>query len=293
MPISTRFQTLLSRIQPTTTRKNAKDVHVDQIETCLKTHLKLHSTKGMGSHFRDTAIQPYSDVDLLAVFSRDDARWGGDYMSSGAMLDKTRKALLTRYPNTAVARDKHALVVNFSYGPVDVVPAIFSGMQTVGRCVRPLYWIPDGNDWWMNTAPGIHEAYIEQANEASRYKFKRCIQLLKHWRDSRATSIPVSSFHLELLFASEGTFNQVATYQTCIRDALKVLYSRQCRGIQDPMGVSGIVKACATEAQLVTANASVAYSLEKAERALFMEQNGFAGQAKDYWNMVFNGSFPA
>jgi len=292
MPISQKFQLLLSRIQPSEEQHSARMAQAKQIENCLKNHISLHSTRIIGSHSRGSAIYPYSDIDLMAIFHRKDAVWGGSYVASTTALEWVRKTLISRYPTTEIGKDKQAIVVGFKNGHVDVVPAIFEGMKMVGQINRPMFRIPDGFGDWMKTAPEVHSVYIESAHKLSGYKFTRCLQLLKYWRECRVPKVPLSSFHLELVLASAGVFNQIATYQTCLHEAFKLLLRRECRALQDPMGISGNVKACATEAQRESAQNAIAYAVDKASRALIAEQGGYSKDARDYWNLVFNGHFP-
>jgi hypothetical protein len=145
----------------------------------------------------------------------------------------------------------------------------------------------------METVPELHGEFIKKANVASGQKFNYCIQLLKFWRECRAPRTPIGSFHLELLLANEGTFGRVVSYQECIRDAFQLLSNRRCCAIQDPLGISGLVKAAHTDAQVQAAYTHIGTALDKANRALIAERNGNQSDARYYWNLVFNDCFPA
>ncbi|MEY4508744.1 MAG: hypothetical protein RLZZ450_866 [Pseudomonadota bacterium] len=144
----------------------------------------------------------------------------------------------------------------------------------------------------MRTSPDAHNEYITRSHASSGHKFQRVLQLLKYWRECRTPRVPISSFHLELVFAVEGTLNRVATYQELLLDAFNLLRARQCRPIRDPLGVSGTVPACQTDAQLTQAYAAVYYASEKAARAVAFEALGRDADATAAWNLVFNGRFP-
>lgn len=294
MSVSRCFERLRIRLQPTAVELATLDRHGVQIVGALRA-LQLHSTKALGSHQRGTAIARRSDRDVFAVFHRREAIRGGTLISSETMLDRVRSALLnSRFWSTDVVRDGQAIVLRFSDGRnVDVVPALFEGMEQVLRVNRPVYSIPDGDGWWMATSPEAHLHYIRQAHAPSGGKFRYCIQLLKAWRESRDPRIPISSFHLELVFANEGTFSQVGTYQECLRDAFRVLRDRAGRAIQDPLGISGNVRAAKTPRQVALLRDHAAYAYDKADQAIAAEIDRDLPSAWFYWNLVFNDTFPA
>jgi hypothetical protein len=72
-----------------------------------------------------------------------------------------------------------------------------------------------------------------------------------------------------------------------------LLYTRKCCAIQDPLGISGNVKAAHTQAKLQAAYDHVATALDKANRALEAERAGKQQDSRYYWNLVYNDNFPA
>jgi hypothetical protein len=169
MTISDGFKTLLARIAPLQTEIDDAERHIATIRTRLAETYNLKGFVRAGSYSRGTFIRGSSDVDLFAVVTRDDARWGRGYMSSETMLNNFRRELAARFPSTAVSRDVHAIVVRFSDCQIDVVPSFFAGMTSDKY---PMYSIPDGRGDWMTTSPARHNAYIRQADEASRSKLR-------------------------------------------------------------------------------------------------------------------------
>jgi hypothetical protein len=81
---------------------------------------------------------------------------------------------------------------------------------------RPLYYIPYGNGWWRLTSPEIHNGYIALMNQESGGKLRAVAQLFKFWRVCRELAIPISSFHIEMVLASEGICNGVKSYAECM-----------------------------------------------------------------------------
>jgi tRNA nucleotidyltransferase (CCA-adding enzyme) len=157
MSVSNSFKTLLSRIQPLDSEIEAANGHISTIETRLSTAYDVKKFLVTGSAARGTFIRGKSDIDLFVVVKRDNARWGGSYVTSTTMLDNLRKELEGRFRSTAIYKDVHAMVVDFADCRVDVVPAFFAGMTDNNW---PLYSMPDGSGGWLQTCPDLHNAFM-------------------------------------------------------------------------------------------------------------------------------------
>lgn len=283
------FQTLIARIAPLQTEIDAAERHIATIHTRLAEAFTLKGFVRAGSYSRGTFIRGGSDVDLFAVVARDDLRWGGSYVTSDTALNNFGRELKARFPSTLISRDVHAIVLEFNDCHVDVVPAFFSGM-TAGH--QPMYAIPDGSGGWMKTSPAQHNAFIRQRDEASRGKLRRVAQLIKFWRECRSPRVPLSSFHIEMVLASENLCLGVKSYGDCVTEVLQGLAQRECRGLQDPLRISGRLPAVKTEARRDPAVASVRYSRDHAKVALRAAALDDHQEACRQWDIVFNGYFP-
>jgi hypothetical protein len=144
----------------------------------------------------------------------------------------------------------------------------------------------------METAPEIHGKFIREADEKSRGKLRRTVQLLKYWRECRSPRVSLSSFHLELLLADYAVCEGAKSYSGCLTDAFQLLARRECRAYRDPMKVSGNIAAVKTETQQEAALRSVIYSRDHASDALLAELRGNHAEAQRQWDIVFNGHFP-
>ena len=76
MSVSASFSSLLDRIQPTQVEIQRAVEHSKQIKTRLEQSNNLRKLFYAGSFPRQTYIHNSSDIDFLAVFSRDDLRAG-------------------------------------------------------------------------------------------------------------------------------------------------------------------------------------------------------------------------
>lgn len=289
MTISDSFQELLRRIEPLQSEIDAAEGHISTIRTRLTTAYNLRKFIRTGSYSRDTFIRGKSDVDMSAVVARDDVRWGRGYVTSNTVLDNFKKELEGRFWNTTLYRDVQAIVVEFTDCRIDVVPAFFERMTKENW---PIYSMPDGAGGWMETSPELHNAYIKGEDNECGGKVKGTARLLKYWRECREPRVPVSSFHIEMVLASTGICRGVKSYADCVTELLQNLAQRECRGLQDPLGVSGIIPAVKTENQRESALDSVKYSRDHAKKALSSIFWGNLQEARNQWDIVFNGNFP-
>jgi len=289
MNIANCFLKLIPRIQPMPAELALAQQHIATIRVRLNSAFKLSKVFVGGSFSRNTLIRGVSDIDLFAVIARSEATWGNRYESSETVLDRFRVQLAQRLPNTSLGRDVHAIVVPFSQGPsVDVVPAIFDQMINA----RPQYLIPDGDGSWMPTSPDRHNLYIHNANERSGGKVRRVAQIMKFWRQCSSTRFAMSSFHIEMLLASSGICIGVKSYAACVTDVLRILAERECRALQDPVDIAGLIPGVKTENQLANAVASVKYARNHAKEACVADYAQNPEEAWRQWNVVFQGYFP-
>jgi len=290
MNISESFATLIGRIQPLQSEFDAARQHRDAIKTRLETDFDLSSSRPIGTSARATSIRGFSDTDLLAAFRKSNFTRGGSLINSDTALDNVRKALVQRYPNSDVRRDGIAIAVSFSDGrQVDVVPGVFERMYEEKW---PVYSIPDGMGRWMRTSPALYDDYILQANRQSSGKLIQVAQLMKFWRECREPRIPFSSFHIEMILASEAVCKGVKSYSECMLDILRSLARRECRAMQDPYDIAGNIPAMKTLSQRERAQNSIVNSRDHAQWAREAERRPILDEARRQWDIVFNGRFP-
>lgn len=283
------FLRLIQRIQPTNSEVAAAVSHVGSTRTRMEKSFNLRKFQKIGSHARSSAIKLYSDLDFLAVLSRNEAKWAGNIVSSDTVIKRISGDLSSRFTSTTIRKDMQAIVLNFSRGQksMDVVPAFFHSFNNG----RPVYKIPDGYGGWMDTSPESHNSFIKKQNERSAEKLRRVGQLIRHWKYSRVTGIPISSFYIDLLLAQSEICIGAKSYPLIMHDFFKLMSDRQCRGLHDPVAIAGTVFAVKTEAQGNKLCAIIESSLEHSAKALIAEKNNQFGEANRQWNIVFNQSF--
>jgi hypothetical protein len=209
-------------------------------------------------------------------------------VSSDTILNRVRADLKLRYPTSTVYKDVHSITVEFAGARIDVVPSFFWGNMDDGW---PLYYMPDGSGGWMKASPDRHNKHLRDADDRSRGQMKNIARLIKFWRECRTPRVPISSFHIEMLLATEGIGVGVVSYADAVRQTLRLLASRECKGMHDPLKISGTIPCVKTEAQRPTTLSTIRYSRDKANEAQAWEGR-LEAEALRYWKMVFNGNFP-
>ena len=101
--------------------------------------------------------------------------------------------------------------------------------------------------------------------------------------------MPIFHFYSERDFG--GEFATEAEYPSPeVRCLIRTGGLEAC--LDDPLGIYGSIRCCPSEAQRLIAVDAVCYSRDKAKLALDAACSS-TSEARRYWNMVFNGYFPA
>ena len=291
MSTAEAFRRLLFDCEFTGAEEQAYETHRDQVRRRLVSSFDVVDVVDFGSYTRGSAIRQSSDLDLLLVLRQHEVTRGGFSKSSATVLRAVRDALSERFPSTKVGLDKQAVGVDFNRGRrVEVVPAWWREARTDGW---PIYAIPDGSGSWTGTSPKRHAKYIADADRRSGGKLKHVARLLKYWRVSRASMVPINSFYVEMLMANTDICLVGSTYAECFASLLNALRELECASFEDPLGISEGVDACGSAAKQDRALAVVGASAERAMRAVEAEHRGEIREAFRLWNLVFNGTFPA
>jgi hypothetical protein len=227
-------------------------------------------------------------VDLLVVLRRIEAKWGERKVSSTTVMSRVLNDLRARHWNTNVRRDGQAAIVAFARGneSLDVVPALFQQFEGF-----PVFEIPDGFGGWRQTSPEMHDRYFHDADERAGGKLRGTAQLLKWWKHSRTASIPLASFYTDLLLASSGVCEGIKSYPRCLRDAFSLLRERDCRGLQDPCRIAGVIQASGTPGQRQIVSDAIGFAWQHVCYALASEEDGNFAESNRQWNIVFNSSY--
>lgn len=142
----------------------------------------------------------------------------------------------------------------------------------------------------MRASPDAHNAYVANINEKLGYKVKPLIRFIKAWKYFR--EVPISSFYLELRVAKYATGESSIIYDMDVKRVLCQLRDCQLADMQDPMGVSGYIPACKTQALYEDALSKLDTAATRAEKAREAADKENISDSFDWWRLVYNYEFP-
>jgi CubicO group peptidase (beta-lactamase class C family) len=273
------------RLPPTDSELGAAESHFATIKSRLADSLDLARILRIGSHARGTAIGTYSDVDILAVLPRSQARWGNRWVRPETYIGRVADDLRDRYTSTGIRRDGQAVVLNFRGGQqaVDVVPGIFLGFEGA----RPIYFIPGSAGEWIRTSPERHNRFFKLADHRAGGKLRRVSQMIKAWRYARDPPFPISSFFTDMLLASTNIASGVKSYSQCLDEFFSELIRRKGRGLRDPEGIAGVIDAADSAPGLFRLENAALAAREHSSAALYAEARGKFEESRRQWGVVF------
>jgi len=142
----------------------------------------------------------------------------------------------------------------------------------------------------MKVSPEAHIHYVNEVHKKLSNKVKPLIRFVKAWKCFR--DVPISSFYLEMRVAKYCTGESAIIYDIDVRRVLKALWDNQLASVQDPMGVSGYIAACKSNALKEEALSKLETALTRATNATAAKEKGNISEAFDWWRLVYNYEFP-
>ena len=279
------FRIFKDRLTPTRGESEAAKSHRASIEACLKKNFEITRFFRTGSFGNGTSIRGYSDVDYFASIPTKNLK-----QNSGATLQAVRDALDARFPNTGVRVSTPAVLVPFGMDTSESTEVVPADLSTVngGHCI---YKIADGAGGWIRSSPDAHNAYVTSIDGEMGGKVKPLIRFLKAWK--YYLDVPISSFYLELRVATYASGKEPIVHSIGVKNVLKMLWDNQLAAIQDPIGISGYIQPCSTDAKKSDALSKLVNAHVRAESAREAEAKGNVSDAFYWWNKVFAEKFPA
>lgn len=278
------FRDFLTKLTPSSSETEAARSHRASIETRLKQDFGLRRFVRIGSFGNGTSVSGYSDVDYLASLARDTLTNNSTYS-----LGKIRDSLDGRFPNTGVRVGCPAVVVPFGNTKSETTEVV-PGDYIEEKNGHYIYDIADCNGGWMRASPDGHNSYVSGINDKLSSKVKPLIRFIKAWKCFR--EVPISSFYLELRVAKYANDEKSIIYEWDVKRILCQLRDCGLADMQDPMGISGYIPACKTQALKEDALSKLDTAATRAEKALELSQKGTISEAFDYWRLLYNYEFP-
>ena len=277
------FRDFLSRLTPTSTESALAKSHRSSIEACLKNNFGMTRFFRTGSFGNGTSISGYSDVDYFAEIPSRNLN-----QNSSSTLTVIRNALANRFPNTGVRVTTPTVLVPFGRlksESTEVAPCDHVA-TTLGFKV---YKIADGNGEWMRSSPDAHNAYVMSIDMKHNGKVKKLIRLIKAWKYYQ--NVPISSFYLELRIAKFCNDETSILYHYDIKTLLSKLHFNDLAKMQDPLGISGYIYPCESQAKYDDAMSKLKTAVRRSERALEAVKSGNIKDAFYWYNLLYNGNF--
>ena len=168
--ISTRYKTITQRLNTDFWNTDSEDSHSVYV----------------GSYGRNTAIEGFSDLDMIfqlpySVYEQYDAYSGN---GQSALLQKVKDSIMTTYASTNVGADGQVIDVSFTDGiKFEVVPAFVNTDDS--------YTYPDANNGgkWAITNPKPEIKAIRDRNNDCNGNLIRLCRMMRAWKSQWAVSM--------------------------------------------------------------------------------------------------------
>ena len=118
----------------------------------------------------------------------------------------------------------------------------------------------------MRSSPDAHNAYVRKGDGDLGNKVKPLIRFIKAWKYYQ--NVPISSFYLELRVAKYAEGESSIIYDMDVKRVFSHLDSIDLANMQDPMGISGSISPCATQAQLDDAKSKTCHCFNPCSKCL-------------------------
>jgi hypothetical protein len=284
--VNEAFGIFLQRITPTAAERAKASSHRASIQSKLESSFGLYRMFESGSWAHGTGVSGKSDVDYFISLKSSKPVYGS------TALSVVRDAMIERFPNTYIHSSRPAVVLEFGsgYERVELIPA-YPNLTLESNDLR--YDVPGVASEWMESTPEAHLKYVNGINNLNAVKggAKGLARLVKAWKYSR--NVPISSFYLEMRAAQYMATQNSVIYSLDVSYFLNSLQRSGLAAMNDPTGKTGRIEACSSDANLRDALSKLNTAVTRATSAIEAERAGKSIEAFQWWDSVFDGSFPA
>jgi hypothetical protein len=282
------FNTFLTWLAPLNSEHEKASSHRSSVKSCLENNFDCYNFFETGSFGNGTGVRHYSDTDYFAVCPTKNV-----YTSSAYTLRKVKEALQGTFWNTeGIVVDTPAVKIPFGkYASenLELTPCTFNALVDTPTGQHASYYIANFNDGWMQSSPQAHNAYVNKHNNRLNGKLKPLIQLVKAWKFYNR--VPISSFYLELRVTKYAEEEKSIVYDIDIHHIMRFLYNNDLPSIIDPMGISGYVYACTTDAKREEALSKLSTGYSRCDKA-YEQKDVNLDKCFYWWDMFYNNEFP-
>lgn len=283
------FDTFLSWLTPLSTEHEKATSHKSSVLACLTNKHDCTRMFETGSFGAGTGVRHFSDTDYFAVFPS-----ASLWENSAATLRYIKESLQATFSRTeGIYVNSPAVRIPFgSYASemMEITPCCTNGTVNTSYGNYYKYHIPDGTGGWLDSSPAAFNAYVNSQHTRLGYKVKPLIQLIKAWK--YYNDVPISSFYLELRATKYAESQTSIIYDIDLYSFFKFLSENELPSINDPLGISGRIHACNTDAKYNTALSKVKSDYQRALDA-YNNRDSDLDKCFERWNMFFNHEFPS
>lgn len=283
------FDLFISWLKPLQSEHATAASHKGSVQRCMENNFGCTTFFETGSFGNGTGVRHHSDTDYFARCPANRL-----YNDSGYTLRKVKEALQYTFPRTAGIEVKSPAVRvpfgKYASERLELTPAYYSGLIKTPVGDKHSYNIPSHDGGWMQSSPGAHNAYVNRENDRLSGKLKPLIQLVKAWK--YYNEVPIYSFYLELRVTKYAEKENSIVYDIDVKNIFKFLYENDLPDIQDPMGISGYVKACKTNAKKEIALSKLSTGHSRSSKAHSARISN-VDNAFYWWNLFYNYKFPS
>lgn len=282
------FDTFLGRLIPLTSEHNTATSHKNSVKGCLEKNFDCYQLFETGSFGNGTGVRHFSDTDYFAVCKTEKLK-----QNSASTLRDVKEALKATFWRTQGIEVKTPAVRipfgKYASEDLEVTPCDRRGLIDTPLGNKIIYDIPNYDGSWMQSSPQAHNAYVKQLDDKLSGRLKPLIRLVKAWKFYN--NVPIRSFYLELRVTKYAEGESSILYDIDLRNIMKLLNDNQLASIRDPMGISGLVSACSTDAKKRDALSKLSTGYTRSEKA-YQERNNDQDDCFYWWNMFYNDGFP-
>ncbi len=280
------FEEFLKRLTPTEAERSAGANHRASVRAALENNLEIYNFFESGSFSHGTGVRGFSDIDAFVSLK------ASKPLSSYMALNWVKDVLSKRFPLTTVVIRRPAVVVRFGngYETWEIIPAFITGKGGKDQFIYDIPG-PTPGESWIDSAPKEHLKYVNLCNEKpSKGKAKSLARLIKAWK--YYNSVPISSFYLEMRCAQHVSRQSAYVHVWDVCEILENLERHQLAAMIDPMGATGPIYPCSSDANRREALSKLSTAASRARRALEADRAGYTTTAFTNLDLLFGGRFP-
>jgi predicted nucleotidyltransferase len=186
-PLAEAFDLFNQRVEPSAPQRTAAEIRGRHVSHLLSQNAQILECRLVGSLVRSTAIQRFSDVDILAIFDPKEV----DSRDSEKLLDLT--AQIVGSLSHAVTRTPITISLQYPDWPnIDILP----GWVADGE--HQAFRIPAGTGRaWQLFFPSQHDRIVREGSGRLGSRFRIIIRVIKWW--NQLNGGPLESYEIEEL----------------------------------------------------------------------------------------------